>query len=233
MTIVERPLSLGEVFAETTRIYGDRLWAALALGALSAVAFVVGVVVHPVLLVFGIAVAVTVGWAGATRMVAGDSLVEALGQVAVRAPLLFVFTLVATVPFALILTQNIVVTFAIHILFAVAWLAATGFAIPVVMVERAPEEERGVHLLGWVLRRSLVLARAEYVHAVGVIAALAIVYALLYVILFGALRGFAEQAEVIAAALAQTVLAPFLFFGLAVLYFEQRARALSSRGGRR
>jgi len=232
MRIVERPLSVGEVFVETTRVYGDRLWAAFALGALSAIAFVVGVVVHPIVLVLGIAVAVTVGWAGATRVVAGDGLLEALGQVVVRAPLLLVFTVVATLPFALILTQNVVVTFAIHILFAVAWLAATGFAIPVAMVERAPEDERGMHLLGWVLRRSLSLARAEYVHAVGVIAALAIVYALLYVVLFGALRGFAEQVEEIAAALAQAVLAPFLFLGLAVLYFEQRAR-VSSRGGRR
>ena len=233
MTIAERPLTLGEVFAETTRLYGDRVWAALALGGLSAAAFVGGVLVHPAVLVLAIAVAVTVGWAAATRLAAGDGLVEALGQVAVRAPLLLVFTVVATIPFALILTQNVVVTFAVHILFAVAWLAATGFSIPVVMVERAPEEERGVQLLGWILRRSLALARAEFVHAVGVIAALAIAYFLLFVLLNGALRGFAEQAEVAAAALAQAVLAPFFCLGRAVLYFEQRARAVSSRGGRR
>jgi hypothetical protein len=66
-----------------------------------------------------------------------------------------------------------------------------------------------------------------------VIAALVILYLFLSAILFGALRGFAEQAEVAAAAIAQAVLAPFFFLGLAVLYFEQRARALSSRGGRR
>ena len=233
MTIIERPLGLGEVFAETTRLYGDRLWGAFALGGLSAGAFLVGELVHPIVLVLGSALAVTVGWAAATRIAAGDSLLEALGQIAIRGPLLLVFTVVATIPFALLLTQNVVQTFAIHILFAVAWLAATGFSIPVVMAERAPEDERGIHLLGWILRRSLTLARAEYVHAVGVIAALAIVYALLSFILFGALRGFAEQAEVAAAALAQVVLAPFFFLGLAVLYFEQRARASEPRRRRR
>jgi hypothetical protein len=61
-----------------------------------------------------------------------------------------------------------------------------------------------------------------------VIAALVLLYILLSIILIGALQGFAENGEVAAVAIAQVVLAPFFYLGLAVLYFDQRARAISS-----
>ena len=72
------------------------------------------------------------------------------------------------------------------------------------------------------------LARAEYLHALGVIAALIIIYLVLGIGLGVALVGFADNGRLIAVALVQVVLAPFFFIGLSVLYFEQRARAAVS-----
>jgi hypothetical protein len=225
---LDRPLRLGEVLAETTRLYGARIWAALGLGAVTAISFVLGLLLPEAAAIVLLALSLSASWAAATRLVAGDSFGEAWAQVAVRIPALLVLTVVATVPFALALSQQLLL-----VVFAVLWLAGTGFAIPVSVMERPAEPLDFVHRLGWLLRRSLALARAEFFHAAGVIAALVILYLLLSAILFGALRGFAENGEVAAAAIAQAVLAPFFFLGLSVLYFEQRARALSSRGGRR
>ncbi len=56
-----------------------------------------------------------------------------------------------------------------------------------------------------------------------------LVYVLVGTILTTALVGFAESGAIAAMALVQAVLAPFFFIGLSVLYFEQRARAVSSR----
>jgi hypothetical protein len=224
---LDRPLRLGELLAETTRLYGARLWAGVGLGAVTAASFVLGVLLPEAAAVALLSVSLAFCWAAATRLVAGDSFAEAWAQVALRVPALLVFTVVATVPFALALSQQLLL-----VLFAVLWLAGTGFGIPVAVMERPAEQLDFLHRLGWLLRRSLALARAEYLHAAGVIAALVILYLFLSVILFGLLRGFAENGDVAAAAIAQVVLAPFFFLGLAVLYFEQRARALSSRGGR-
>ena len=225
---LDRPLRLGEVLAETTRLYGARIWAAVGLGVVTAGTFILGLVLPTAAAIALLALSLAVCWAAATRLVAGDSFGEAWAQVAVRMPVLLVLTAVATVPFALALSQQLVL-----VIFAVGWLAGTGFAIPAAVMEKPAEPLDFFHRLGWLLRRSIELARAEFLHAVGVMSALVILYLFLSTILFGALRGFAEQADVAAAAIAQAVLAPFFFLGFAVLYFEQRARALSSRGGRR
>jgi hypothetical protein len=96
------------------------------------------------------------------------------------------------------------------------------------MLERDPEVKNTFDRIAYSLLRSIRLARAEYLHALGVIAALLVIYLLLGIVLAQALVGFAENGEVIAAAIVQVVLAPFFFLGLSVLYFEQRARAAVS-----
>jgi len=224
---LDRPLGLGEVLAETTRLYGARIWAALGLGAVTAATYIAGLVLPGVVAIALVALSLAACWAAATRLVAGDSFAEAWAQVAVRIPVLVIFAVVATVPFALALSQLVL------IVFAVVWLAGTGFAIPVSVMERPDEPLDFVHRLGWILRRSIALARAEFFHAAGVIAALVLLTLFLSGLLVGALQGFAENGEAAATAIAQAVLGPFFFLGLAVLYFDQRARALSSRGGRR
>jgi hypothetical protein len=95
------------------------------------------------------------------------------------------------------------------------------------MIEETDEPSRMARAAD-ALRRSLTLARVDYLHAVGVTAALVIIYILIGVVLALALFGFADSGRVAALALAQIVLAPFFFIGLSVLYFEQRARSLES-----
>jgi hypothetical protein len=134
------------------------------------------------------------------------------------------------VPFALALSQLFL------LLLAVAWLGVAGFAIPVAMIERDAASEGWFERLTYALYRSVQLARAEYLHAVGVAAALVLITLVFGIVLAVALAGFADNSSFAAGVLTQVILAPFLLLGLTVLYFEQRARALSSprqktRGG--
>jgi hypothetical protein len=217
----ERPLGVGEVLAEAIRIYGERLRAVVGLGLFSAGMFLVARL-NEILWVAVIALLVSFGWAVAARLALGDSWRDAWAAVGQRVPALLALTFIATLPLALAARQGL------FVVFAVLWLAATGFSIPVTVVESSGGL-RGIHDLGHSLRRSLELARAEFIHAAGVMAALVILFVLLLLVLFGALRGFAENGDVAAFAIAVGVLAPFLFLGLAVLYFDQNARAISSR----
>ena len=230
MTPVERPLALGEVFAETIRIYGERFWAASGIGAVAAAAFVVGGLVHPAAAIVLLSLVFTGAWAAATRLVSGDRFGEAWAQVALHAPVLLVFTIVASLPFALAVSQLFL------IIFAVGWIALTGFSIPASVAEAPGEGEGVIRRIAGVLQRSVEISRAEYFHAAGVIAALVGVYVVCGFLIAGLLVGFADNSGFVAVTLVQLVLAPFFFLGLAVLYFEQRARvgarAVSSRGRR-
>jgi hypothetical protein len=216
---IQRPLALSELLAETIRIYGDRFRAAIGLGLVFGAFFLAAGVVPELLAIPLLSIGFTLAWGASTRLVAGDTFSEAWAQVLRRAPLLAVFTVVASLPFALAVSQLFL------ILFAVAWLALVGFSIPVAVVERPPDDRDFVHRLAFGLQRSIQLARAEYFHAAGAIAALVIVYVVFGFLLAGLLVGFAENSGVAALTLVQIVLAPFFFLGVAVLYFEQRARA--------
>lgn len=224
MSPPDRPLRLGELLAETVRIYGERPLAALGLGAVYAGTLLVagglnvGVyyVVAPVMFVVASGVA--------TRLVAGDSFREGWAQVLFRLPVVIVLALVVGLPFALAGFLSL-----FFILVAV-WLGVTAFAVPVAVVERDGAPSSWFGSLAYSLERTLVLARVDYLHAVGVVAALLILNLLVGILLGTLLVGFADNGEVVAAALVQLVLSPFFFLGLAVLYYEQRARAaVSSR----
>ncbi len=224
MSPPERPLRLGEVLAETIRIYGERPLAAFGLGAVEAVAFLVAEALPALVGVLVLALAFTATYGAAARLVSGDSFAEAWAQVGLRAPVLLVLTLVVAVPFA------IAVGYLFLLLLAVFWLALAGFAVPVTMLERSPAAEGFFDRLAYALYRSIRLARAEYLHAVGVAAGLIIAYLLVGNVIGAALVGFADNGRLAAGSLVQLVLAPLFFIGLAVLYYEQRARAaVSSR----
>jgi hypothetical protein len=96
------------------------------------------------------------------------------------------------------------------------------------MLEREGNQEGVFGRIAYALDRSLRLARAEYLHAAGIIAALGIAYFVFGILIGSALVGFAENGAVAAGALVRLVLAPLFFLGLAVLYYEQRARAAVS-----
>jgi hypothetical protein len=105
---------------------------------------------------------------------------------------------------------------------AVLWLALFGLAVPAIVVERVGA--RGA------LRRGFALARADYVHAAGSIAALVVVFWVSWAMLVLLLRSQADNTVRVAVFLADLVLSPVIFLGAALLYFDQEARSRIGRG---
>ena len=99
---------------------------------------------------------------------------------------------------------------------SVAWLALVGLVVPVVMIEDAPVRAA--------LRRAVELCRADYVHALGSLATLVIVFVLTRFALTFLLREQADNTVRIAVFLADLVVSPLLFLGGALVYFDQVAR---------
>ena len=222
MTPPDRPLALGELLSETVRIYTQRPRAAVGLGLVEGVAYLLASLTPDLLDVVVIGLAFTAILGAAARLVSGDTFAEAWAQVGLRSPTLVVLTFVVAIPAVIALTYLF--------LFVVGalWIALMGFSIPAAMLERDPEVRNTFDRIAHSLLRSIQLARTEYLHALGVVAALVMIYLVLGVALGAGLVGFADNGRVIAAALVQVVLAPFFFLGLSVLYFEQRARAAVS-----
>jgi hypothetical protein len=202
----ERPV--GQLVAEAIRLYGRTFWRALALGVLPSM-FVLGLLVLDGLArtVFAIAAGpplLSASYTGAVALAAE----ERRGSLAAA----FVAGLPAFVPF----TLSRVTAFLGAVLFAFVWFALVGLAVPAVVVEG-----RGV-VDAW--RRGIALARADFVHALGSVATLAIVIVVCLFLLFFLLAGFGEQTLPGAALLAVLVLGPLFFLGAALLYFDQAAR---------
>jgi hypothetical protein len=108
---------------------------------------------------------------------------------------------------------------------SVLWLGFAGHAVPVVMAERlAPAAA---------LRRTLVLGRADYVHAAGSFATLAILFAITRYTLGLLLASQADAAVRVAIFLADLVMSPLLFLGAAVVYVDLVARVGLSKEERR
>lgn len=108
---------------------------------------------------------------------------------------------------------------------SVLWLGLAGHAVPVVMAERlAP---------GAALRRTIVLGRADYVHAAGSFATLAILFAITRYTLGLLLSSQADTAVRVAIFLADLVISPLLFLGAAIVYVDLVARVGLSREERR
>lgn len=108
----------------------------------------------------------------------------------------------------------------LFVLPAVAWLALVGLVVPVAVIEGTDFRAT--------FGRATRLGRADYVHALGGLATLLIVYYITRLMLLFLLRSAGESTERIAAFLADLVLSPILFVGAALLYFDQKAR-LGSR----
>ena len=99
---------------------------------------------------------------------------------------------------------------------AVVWLALFGLAVPAVLLEgRGVRESLG---------RAVALARADFVHALGSLAALGIVGFVSALAMSSLLIQFGDQARGVAALLPLFFVSPLLFLGAAQLYFDQYAR---------
>jgi hypothetical protein len=106
---------------------------------------------------------------------------------------------------------------------ALAYLALLGWVVPVALVEGATFRES--------FRRSVRLGRVDYIHALGGLATLVIVFYVIRLMLALLLRGGGEITERSAAFLADLVLSPMLFIGSALLYLDQAARLRKSGRG--
>ena len=198
--------TVGQLVAETIRFYGAHFWRSLLLGIGPAAITVAGYEIgrRPLLVVVGVAwvALATVSFVGACMLVSEsrpsrDALANGLAVgalVALPVPILSFF-------------------FALP---ALAWLAFFGLAVPAAVIEGLRPRAA--------LRRGMALARADYVHVLGSLCALAIVVFLTQVLLSSLLHSGSQQAIDIAGGLASLVIQPLLFLGGAILYFDQAAR---------
>ena len=200
---------VGQLIAESIRVYGDSFWAVLPLGLPIAV-------VNQISANHGL-------WFQVAVLAAAAPLLSAAY---VRACLLirrgpwkvpFLLGILLILPLPLLML--------VYVFPAVAWLAFVGLAVPAGIFEG-----RGLVAS---LRRGMALARADYVHALGSLAALAIIFGVTKLALVVLLHGSADAAERSAVFLADLVLSPLLFLGAALLYFDQAARVKSGTRTRR
>lgn len=207
--------TIGQLVAESIRLYGRRFWRALPLGASVAVLEQVLIEfrneVRLVLLATVGGVLLSASYAAASALAAETRLTRSTGVVAISAGA------VAFVPFPFLVLG--------FVLPGLAWLAFVGLAVPAAVIER----------LGFraAFRRATELARADYVHALGSLATLVILYVLTRLVLVLLLRGSGDQTERVAIFLADLVISPMLFLGAALLYFDQAARVRSAKPRRR
>ena len=200
----------GQLVGEALRLYGRRFWKALALGlGPVVVAIAINALPSPQNLIFaatGGAVVVTLCYVGACLLAKDVATTRrSLLTAVVVGSLVF-----APVPF---LTRILVFP-------AVVWLAFFGLAVPVALYEGKGLQES--------LFRSVSLARADFVHALGSLAALAVVGFVSALALSSLLIQFGDQARSTAALLPLFLVSPLLLLGAAQLYFDQAARVAPS-----
>jgi hypothetical protein len=197
--------TVGQLVAETLKIYGDNLWASLALGISVTIINQISVghnTSFQVLVLAAGAPLMAASFTGASAIVGG---VRPRRGDAVRA------VIVGSVVFvpAAFLTL-------LFVLPAVAWLALVGLVVPVLVLERPGIEAA--------FRRAIQLARADFVHALGSLATLAIPFGLVKLTLVLLLRDLGDAGERAALGLGDLVMSPLLFLGGALLYVDQAAR---------
>jgi len=203
---------VGQLVAESLRLYGARFWASLALG-IGPVLVGAGLVGLPRMLVWTLVPTVgTALWAAAFVGACRLALDVQGGRVAVA----FVAGFIAFLP---LLVQRIVVVPGCDLV-TLAFFAFVSLAVPAALVERRS--------LPGALRRAVELARADYVHELGSLAALVITIFLSGLVLVLLLHGFGDQAIRVAALIALFLLAPVFLLGAALLYVDQAARVVAS-----
>jgi hypothetical protein len=206
--------TVGQVVAEAIKLYQANVVAALALGI-------------PVALV--------------DQVIAGASVVQRIGLLAAASPLFSLAyaaacairqgdrpppaTWLAALVVGVVTFLPAAFFFGWFVIVAILWLGLAGHAVPVVMAER----------LGIVasLRRTVVLGRADYVHAAGAFATLAILFGLTRSALGLLLHNQADATVRVAIFLADVVLSPLLYLGAAIVYVDLVARVGLSREERR
>jgi hypothetical protein len=208
--------TVGQLIADSIRLYGHTFWRGILI-AIPATAFTVGAafIDGTAGLVYGIVVgplALGLSYLWASVVATGGR--NAPGRA----------LLVGAIAFLPLAVSRVAVFTGIYF-FALAWFALLGLAVPSVLVEN-----RG---LPDSLRRGVQLARADFVHAFGTVAALAIVVVVSILSLSLAIAAFGAQSISISAVLAVLVMSPLFFLGCGLLYLDQKARLESGSPRRR
>jgi hypothetical protein len=208
--------TVGQLIGDAIKLYGHRFWRGLGLG-IPAAAFTIGasfldgdVRVGYALVVGPFALALSYVWAVTLATDSRNARGRAL--------------LVGAIAFLPLAASRVLVFTGVYFV-ALAWFALVGLAVPSVLVEG-----RG---LRDALQHGLRLARADFVHAFGTVAALAVVVIVSIFSLSLLLAGFGAQSITVSAVLAVIVMSPLFFVGCALLYVDQKARLESGSPRRR
>jgi hypothetical protein len=199
--------TVGQLIADAIKLYGHRFWRGLGLGVPATVftigasfldggaSVAYGILVGPFALALSYVWAVMVATGG--RNATGRAL------------------LAGAVAFLPLAASRVLVFTGVYFV-ALAWFALVGLAVPSVLVEGRRLDDA--------FRHGFRLARADFVHALGAVAALAIVVIVSIFSLSLLLAGFGAQSITISAVMAVVVMSPLFFLGSALLYLDQKAR---------
>jgi hypothetical protein len=196
--------TVGQLVAETIKLYGRRFMSALPIGLVVAAINQLTVDADRLAvgaILIGAAPVFSAAYAYACQLEA-ESVARRSWLVAIVAGT------IVFVPAALF--------FPWFALAAVLWLGLAGLAVPAAMRE-------GTSVAGS-LRRGFELGRVDYLHAAGALATLVILFFLMRIGLALVLESQADNTVRTAIFLSDAVLAPMLFLGGAVLYEDQTAR---------
>jgi hypothetical protein len=200
--------TVGQLVAETIRAYGANFWRVLPLGLALAVVDQLSVrqSVGTQMLVYWAATPLFVAaYVWACRLLHGVRPTRTAVGVAILIYL----------PFPALR--------AAFILPALAWFALIGLAVPAAMVERLGFRDA--------LVRGRRLGAADYVHALGSLAALVVVVGVAADTLSALLHTQGDNGQRVAVFISDLVLSPMLYLGAALLYVDQAARVVGSRRG--
>ena len=202
--------TVGQLVAETIRAYGGNFWRVLPLGV-------------PLAIVDQLSVRQPLGsqmlvyWAATPLFV--TAYLRACSLVHGTRP-----TRVA-IAVAVLIYLPFPALRAVFILPGLAWFALIGLAVPAAMLEQLGFRDA--------LVRGRQLGVADYVHALGSLAALVIVVGISANILSELLNTQSDNSQRVAVFLSDLVLSPLLYLGGALLYVDQAARVGSGRPHRR
>jgi hypothetical protein len=208
--------TVGQLIADTIRLYGNAFWRGILI-SIPATAFTVGAAFldGTARLVYALVVGpVALGLSYLWASVVATGGRHAPGRALVAGAIAFL---------PLAASRVVVVPGAYFV--ALGWFALVALAVPSILVEDRPLLEA--------FERGVALARADFVHAFGTVAALAVVVVVSIFSLSLALAGFGSQSVSISAVLAVVVMSPLFFLGTGLLYLDQKARLESGSPRRR
>jgi len=198
--------TIGQLIAESIRAYGGGFWRLLPLGVPLAIADQLSVREH-------IPAQMVIFWACTPLFVAGYLWACRVVLDARVTPTAVAVATLVWLPFPALRAIS-------FNLLGLAWLAFIGLAVPAAMVERLRFREA--------LERGRRVASADYVHALGSLAALVVVVGIGSYTLGALLHTQGDNGQRAAYFLSDLVLSPLLFVGGALLYLDQAARAVRS-----